>query len=76
MAARRKSTRSRGRKSVSRNTAGKRTLVAPRGNKRFVRRDKNGRFKKVVDVGRSLSADRRSKSNRKAKPGQGDRGDR
>jgi hypothetical protein len=31
---------------------------------------------KQVDVGRSLAADRRSRSKTVAKPGQGDRGDR
>ena len=36
----------------------KRTLVAPRGNKRYVRRNKKGKFNKVVSVSRSLSKDR------------------
>ena len=55
----------------------KRTLIEPTpGDKRYVRRNKKGEFNKVVDVGRSLSADRRSKSKTKAKPGQGDKGDR
>ncbi|MBV9346940.1 MAG: hypothetical protein JOZ70_14045 [Pseudolabrys sp.] len=52
-----------------------RDLIAPRGNKRYVRR-KKGRFtKKQVSVGRSLAADRRSKAKRKVKKGEGDRGD-
>ena len=34
-----------------------------------------GQLKDVVDVGRSLAADRRSKSKTKVKKGQGDRGD-
>jgi hypothetical protein len=55
----------------------KRTLIEPTpGDKRYVRRNKKGQFNKVVDVGRSLAADRRSKSKTKAKPGQGDKGDR
>ena len=55
----------------------KRTLIEPTpGDKRYVRRNKKGEFNKVVDVGRSLAADRRSKSKTKAKPGQGDKGDR
>ena len=55
----------------------KRTLIEPTpGDKRYVRRNKKGEFNKVVNVGRSLSADRRSKSKTKAKPGQGDKGDR
>jgi hypothetical protein len=55
----------------------KRTLIEPHpGDKRYVRRNKKGEFNKVVDVGRSLAADRRSKSKTKSKPGQGDKGDR
>ena len=54
----------------------KRELIEPHpGDKRFVRRDENGRFDKVVDVGRSLAADRRSKSKSEVESGQGDRGD-
>jgi hypothetical protein len=54
----------------------KRTLIEPhKGDKRYVRRDAKGQFKDVVDVGRSLAADRRSKSKTKVKSGQGDRGD-
>ncbi|HVT05595.1 MAG TPA: hypothetical protein VHL58_19730 [Thermoanaerobaculia bacterium] len=55
----------------------KRELIEPTpGDKRYVRRDQGGRFDKVVDVGRSLAADRRSKSTTVARPGQGDKGDR
>jgi hypothetical protein len=54
----------------------KRELIEPTpGDKRYVRRDKEGKFKDVVDVGRSLAADRRSKSKTVVKPGQGDKGD-
>jgi hypothetical protein len=54
----------------------KRTVIEPKkGDKRYVRRNKKGEFKKVVDVGRSLAADRRSKAKTKVKKGQGDRGD-
>jgi hypothetical protein len=57
--------------------AAKRELIEPTpGDKRYVRRDAEGRFNEVVDVGRSLSADRKRKSKTVAKPGQGDRGDR
>jgi hypothetical protein len=52
-----------------------RTLIAPRGDKRYVRR-KKGRFTKSQDnVGRSLAADRRKKTKKIAKKGEGDRGD-
>jgi len=54
----------------------KRTTIKPhKGDKRYVRRNKKGEFKKEVDVGRSLAADRRSKAKTNVKKGQGDRGD-
>lgn len=54
----------------------KRELIEPtKGDKRYVRRDGEGKFKKVVDVGKSLAADKRSSSKTKVKPGQGDKGD-
>jgi hypothetical protein len=58
--------------------AGKRELIEPhKGDKRYLRRDAKGHFTdKQVDVGRSLAADRRSRSKTIAKSGQGDRGDR
>jgi hypothetical protein len=54
----------------------KRELIAPKGDKRFVRRDAQGQFKESDDVGKSLSQDRRRRAARKAKAGQGDKGDR
>jgi hypothetical protein len=54
----------------------KRELIAPRGDKRYIRRDTKGRIKESDDVGRSLSQDIRRKAKTVAKPGQGDRGDR
>ena len=57
--------------------AAKRELIEPTpGDKRYVRRDAEGKFKEVDDVGRSLSADQKRKAKTTAKPGQGDRGDR
>jgi hypothetical protein len=53
----------------------KRELIAPNGDKRYVRRDEKGRFKESDDVGRSLSQDRRRHSDTEVKSGQGDRGD-
>jgi ATP-dependent DNA ligase len=54
----------------------KRSLIEPHeGDKRYVRRNKQGEFKKEVDVERSLAADRRSKAKTKVPKGQGDRGD-
>ena len=58
-----------------RKKAAKRTLIAPRGDKRYVRRDSRGRIKESDDVSRSLSGDRRKRAARKAAKGQGDRGD-
>ena len=61
---------------ATKKSARKRELIEPTaGDKRYVRRDKGGQFKDVVDVGRSLAADRRSKSKTSVKAGQGDKGD-
>ena len=55
----------------------KRELIEPTpGDKRYVRRDENGRFDEVVDVGRSLAQDQKRQAETESKPGQGDRGDR
>ena len=56
----------------------KRELIEPNeGDKRYVRRDEKGRFTEdQVDVGRSLSADRRQHAASRARPGHGDEGDR
>jgi len=55
----------------------KRELIEPNpGDKRYVRRDEQGRFNESDDVGRSLAADRRQRAKTESKPGQGDRGDR
>ena len=53
----------------------KRELIAPRGDKRYIRRDNSGRFKESDDVGRSLAADRRRKAKTVVPKGEGDRGD-
>jgi hypothetical protein len=55
---------------------GKRELIDTGNDKRYVRRDENGRFDEVVDVGRSLSQDRKRDAKTESKPGYGDRGDR
>lgn len=57
-------------------SSGKRELINTGTDKRFVRRDAKGRIKESDDVGRSLAADRRTKSKTTSKSGQGDRGDR
>jgi hypothetical protein len=64
-------------KSRGRTSGGsRRELIDTGTDKRYVRRDTKGQFKESDDVGRSLAADRRRKATTKAKPGQGDRGDR
>ncbi|HET6762228.1 MAG TPA: hypothetical protein VFH27_01120 [Longimicrobiaceae bacterium] len=56
----------------------KRELIEPNeGDKRYVRRDSQGRFTTdQVDVGRSLAADRRQHAKTRARSGHGDEGDR
>lgn len=56
---------------------GKRELIEPHeGDKRYVRRDEDGRFAESDDVSRSLSQDRKRDAKTKSTPGHGDRGDR
>jgi len=55
--------------------AAKRELIAPKGDKRYIRRDEKGRIKESDDVGRSLAQDVRKAAKTVAKPGQGDKGD-
>lgn len=78
-AAKKQSTRGRSAKKSTKKKAtrkaAKRTLIAPKGDKRYVRRNKRGRFKESDDVSRSLSSDRRKRAKRKAPRGQGDKGD-
>jgi hypothetical protein len=52
-----------------------RELIDTGRDKRFVRRDEEGRFDESDDVGRSLAGDRKQKAKHIVPPGQGDRGD-
>jgi len=52
-----------------------RELIDTGRDKRYVRRDDEGRFSESDDVGRSLSQDVRRHAKTKVKKGQGDRGD-
>ena len=62
---------------TKRKAAARRELINTGTNKLYVRRNERGTsFKEVVDVSRSLAADRRRKAKTIAKPGRGDRGDR
>jgi len=50
-------------------------LIDTGTDKRYVQRDKGGRFEDVVDAGKSLAQDRKKKAKRVVKSGEGDRGD-
>ena len=56
----------------------KRELIEPNpGDKRYVRRDDEGKFTESQDdVGRSLSQDQKRDAKTESEKGQGDRGDR
>ena len=56
--------------------SGKRELIDTGKDKRYVRRDDQGQFDEVDDVGRSLSQDRKRDAASTSKRGHGDRGDR
>jgi hypothetical protein len=54
----------------------RREVIEPnKGDMRYVRRKSDGTFGKTVDVGKSLSADKRTTAKKKVPKGQGDRGD-
>ena len=55
----------------------KRELIEPTpGDKRYARRDDEGRFTEMDDVGRSSAQDQKRQAKHSAPKGQGDRGDR
>jgi hypothetical protein len=57
---------------TKRKPAGKRELIEPhQGDKRYVRRKPDGTFGKTVDLGSSLSADRKRTARAKVSKGQG-----
>ena len=53
----------------------KRELIDTGNDKRYVRRDEEGRFEESDDVGRSLAQDVRKHAKTIVPSGQGDRGD-
>jgi hypothetical protein len=53
----------------------KRERIDTGSDSRFVRRDEQGQFKDVSDVGKSLASDRRQRAKTVVPKGQGDRGD-
>ena len=62
-------------KQSAKKASGKRTEIAPHGDKRYVKRDAKGRFTESDDEGRSLSQDVKKHAKKTVKPGYGDRGD-
>ncbi len=62
-------------KTGAKKSSGKRELIAPHGDKRYVRRDDQGQFTESDDQSKSLSADVRQKAKTTVKSGQGDKGD-
>ncbi len=63
-------------KKTQKKASTKRELIAPKGDKRYVRRDTKGRIKESDDQRKSLAGDVKKKAKKKVKSGQGDRGDR
>ncbi len=53
-----------------------RELIDTGTDKRYVRRDEQGRFEESDDVGRSLAQDVKREAKTEVEAGQGDRGDR
>jgi len=79
MAARKKAAKKKAAKKATpkRKVASRRERIDTGNNTLFVRRNERGTsFKKVVDAGRSIARDKRTKAKRKVRSGQGDRGDR
>ena len=73
----RKKTAGKKKAAAKKKIAGRRELIDTGTNKLFVRRNERGTsFKKVVDAGKSIARDRRTKAKRKVASGQGDKGDR
>lgn len=55
--------------------AGKRELIEPNNDKRYVRRNDKGQISESDDQGKSLSKDVKQHAKRTVKPGYGDKGD-
>ena len=53
----------------------KRELIAPKGDKRLIRRDEKGRIKESDDLGKSLASDVRKHAKTVVASGEGDKGD-
>ncbi len=62
-------------KGAAKKSSDKRTLIAPNGDKRYIKRDEKGRIKESDDQGKSLSKDVKQHAKTEVKPGYGDQGD-
>ena len=62
-------------KTASKKSSGKRELISPNGDKRYIKRDEKGQIKESDDQGKSLSQDVKKSAKTKVKPGYGDQGD-
>ena len=60
---------------TSKKASGRRELITPNNDARYIRRDAKGRITESDDVGRSMAADRRTKAKKTVKSGYGDQGD-
>ena len=61
---------------MAKRSSSKRELIDTGRNKMFAKRDVQGRFKEMDDVGRSLATDRRRSAKTTVEAGHGDQGDR
>lgn len=62
-------------KTPAKKAASKRTEIAPKGDKRYVRRNAKGQIMESDDEGKSLSRDVQKHAKKAVKPGNGDKGD-
>jgi hypothetical protein len=62
-------------KAASKKSSDKRSLIAPKGDKRYIKRDSKGQIKESDDQGKSLSRDIKQTAKTKVKSGYGDKGD-
>ncbi len=64
-----------GKAAPKKQATGKRELVAPNDDKRYIKRNVKGQITESDDQGKSLSQDVKKTAKTKVKPGYGDQGD-
>ena len=62
-------------KTASKKSTSKRTLIAPNGDKRYIKRNAKGQISESDDQGKSLSRDVKMRAKKTVKAGYGDKGD-